>query len=155
MLRLTVVPERPAAVLRRGPDSWLVSVRGRVMGQLPSTAAPKLPRIWISTHAPVRDGARIATDAATSARAAGLAGSFRSRVSSVTDTNGMLEFHLKSGLDLLLGDGTDVKLKVAVAERVLPILAAGSTYLDVSTPGRPVSGTGSPAVIPTGTSSRG
>ena len=155
MLRITVVPEQPAAVLRRGPDSWLVSVRGRVMEQLPSKAAPKLPRIWISSRTPVHDGARVATDAATSARAAGLAGRFRSRVSSVTDTNGMLEFHLKSGLALLLGDSADVKLKVAVAERVLPILSAGSTYLDVSAPGRPVSGTGSPAVIPTGTSSRG
>jgi cell division septal protein FtsQ len=155
MLRIVVVPERPAAVLRRGSDSWLVSVRGRVMEQLPSTAAPKLPRIWISTRTLVHDGARLESGAATSARAAGLAGRFRSRVSSVTDTNGSLQFHLKSGLDLLLGNGADTKLKVAVAERVLPILAAGSTYLDVSTPGRPVSGTGSPAVIPTGTSSRG
>jgi hypothetical protein len=155
MLRITVVPERPAAVLRRGPDSWLVSVRGRVMEQLPSTAAPKLPRIWVSIRTAAHGGTRLGTEAATCARAAGLAGSFRSRVSSITDTNGTLEFHLKSGALLLFGDGRDVKLKVAVAERVLPILAAGSTYLDVSNPGRPVSGTGSPAVIPTGTSSRG
>lgn len=155
LLRITVVPERPAAVLRRGSDSWLVSVRGRVMERLPATAVPKLPRIWISSRTPVQAGGRLAGDAATSARAAGLAGRFGSRVSSVTDTNGTLEFHLRSGLDLLLGNGGDVKLKVAVAQRVLPILAAGSTYLDVSTPGRPVSGSGSPTVIPSGSSSRG
>ena len=41
-LRIRVVPERPAAVLRRGPDSWLVSSRARVMERLASTAVPKL-----------------------------------------------------------------------------------------------------------------
>jgi cell division protein FtsQ len=155
MLRITVVPERPAAILRRGSESWLVSVRGRVMENLPSRAAPRLPRIWVSTHTPVHLGGRVAATAATTARAAGLAGRFASRVASVTDTNGMLEFHLWSGLDVLLGDGGDVKLKVAVAQRVLPALAAGSTYLDVSIPGRPVSGTGSPAVVPSGSSGGG
>jgi cell division septal protein FtsQ len=155
MLRITVVPEQPAAVLRRGSESWLVSVRGRVMENLPSRAGPKLPRIWVSTHTPVQVGGRVATAAATSARAAGLAGRFGSRVASVTDTDGTLEFHLWSGLDVLLGDGADVKLKVAVAQRVLPILATGSTYLDVSNPGRPVSGTGSPTIVPSGSSSRG
>ena len=49
-LRITVVPERPAAVLRRGPQSWLVSTRGRVMERLASSAVPRLPRIWISTR---------------------------------------------------------------------------------------------------------
>ena len=156
MLRITVVPERPAAILRRGSESWLVSVRGRVMESLPSRTGPRLPRIWLSTHTPVHVGGKVATMVATSARAAGLAGPFASRVASVTDTNGTLELHLWSGLDVVLGDGGDVKLKVAVAKRVLPILAAGSTYLDVSTPGRPVSGTtGSPAVVPSGSSSRG
>lgn len=155
ILRIIVVPERPAAVLRRGPDSWLVSVRGRVLESLPSTGAPKLPRIWISSRTPVHIGASVAAAAATSARAAGVAGRFADRVSTVTDTNGTLEFHLKSGLDLLLGDGRDVRLKVAVAERVLPMLASGSRYLDVSNPGRPVSGTGSPAILPPAGSSRG
>src|SRR5689334_8215157 len=53
-LRITVLAERPAAVLRRGPDGWLVSTRGRVMQSLPATALPNLPRIWISTHTPVQ-----------------------------------------------------------------------------------------------------
>jgi cell division protein FtsQ len=154
-LRITVVPERPAAILRRGSESWLVSVRGRVMESLPSREGPRLPRIWVSTRAPVHVGGRVAATAATAARAAGLAGPFASRVASVTDTNGTLEFHLWSGLGLLLGDGGDVRLKVAVAQRVLPILAAGSTYLDVSIPGRPVSGTGSSAALSPGGSSRG
>jgi hypothetical protein len=64
-------------------------------------------------------------------------------------------FHLRSGLELLLGDAGDVKLKLAVAERVLPVLPQGSTFLDVSIPGRPVSGTGSPTAPTPQTSSRG
>ena len=67
----------------------------------------------------------------------------------------MLVFHLRSGLELLLGGADDLELKVAVAERALPMLPAGSTYLDVSIPGRPVSGTGSPALPAPEGSSRG
>lgn len=145
-LRITVVPERPAAVLRRGPSSWLVSIRGRVIERLSSAAVPKLPRIWISTRTRVRLGAELtAAGTATAARAVGLAGAFAFRVVSASYSGGELVFHLRSGLELLLGEGNDVKLKVAVAERALTMLPLGSTYLDVSIPGRPVSGVGSPA----------
>lgn len=144
-LRITVVPERPAAVLRSGPSSWLVSTRGRVIERLSSSAVSKLPRIWISTRTPVRLGAQLTVaGTATAARAVGLAGRFASRVVSASDTGGALVFHLRSGVELLLGEGDDVRLKVAVAERALAMLPPGSTYLDVSIPGRPVSGAGSP-----------
>ena len=84
-LRITVVPERPAAVLRRGSDSWLVSMRGRVMERLPATALPKLPRIWISTRTSVRTGAELtAAGAATAAHAVGLAGTFAARIGSAS-----------------------------------------------------------------------
>jgi cell division protein FtsQ len=155
-LRITVVPERPAAVLRRGPDSWLVSSRGRLMERLPATAVPRLPRIWISTRTPVRTGTELtAAGAATAARALGLAGAFAARVDSASVTNGTLVFHLRSGLALVLGDGGDIKLKVAVAARVLAILPTGSTFLDVSSPGRPVSGIGSPSTLIPESSTRG
>jgi cell division protein FtsQ len=155
-LRITVVPERPAAVLRRGPDSWLVSTRGRVMEPLSSTAVPRLPRIWIPTRTTVRLGAEVTADGAgIAAHAVGLAGAFAARVASASSGEGGLIFHLHSGLELLLGDGGDIKLKVAVAERVLAMLPAGSTFLDVSSPGRPVSGYGSPPSIAPQSSSRG
>lgn len=155
-LRITVVPERPAAVLRRGPESWLVSTRGRVMERLASSAVPRLPRIWIATHTQVRTGGQVVgAGAATVARAAGFAGAFAPRIVSASYTHGTLVFHLRSGLELILGDGSDVKLKLAVAQRVLATLPAGSTFLDVSIPGRPVSGTGSPSAFVLGTSSRG
>lgn len=149
-LRITVVPERPAAVLRSGTASWLVSARGRVIEPLRSATLPKLPRIWASAHTPVRLGAELATAGATvAARAVGLAGAFGSRVASAAYSNGELTFRLHSGLVLVLGDGRDLRLKLAVAERVLTLLPAGSTFLDVSVPGRPVSGTGAPLTVGT------
>jgi cell division protein FtsQ len=155
-LRIFVVPERPAAVLRRGPDSWLVSTRGRVMEPLSRTGLPRLPRIWIPTRTPVRTGAELtAAGAATAAHAAGLAGTFGARVDAVSYTSGSLVFRLRSGIELLLGEPGDVKLKVAVAARVLAMLPSGSTFLDVSSPSRPVSGTGSPPSLPPASSSRG
>ncbi|HKN64410.1 MAG TPA: FtsQ-type POTRA domain-containing protein [Gaiellaceae bacterium] len=155
-LRISVVAERPAAVLRRGADTWLVSTRGRVMERLSATALPNLPRIWLSTRMPVRTGADLtAGGAATSAHAAGLTGAFGARVASVSYTSGSLVLHLRSGLELLLGDAGDIRLKVAVASRLLAMLPAGSTYLDVSIPGRPVSGYGSPRSDAAPSSSRG
>jgi hypothetical protein len=126
------------------------------MEPLGSAAVPRLPRIWISTRTPVRVGGELtAAGAATAAHAAGLAGAFAARVASASDANGTLVFHLHSGLELLLGNGGDIKLKVAVADRVLAMLAAGSTFLDVSSPGRPVSGYGSPPSFGPASSSRG
>jgi cell division protein FtsQ len=155
-LRITVVAERPAAVLRRGPDSWLVSTHGRVMARLPAAAVPKLPRIWISTRTPVRTGGGLtAAGAAAAAHAVGAAGAFAGRVDSASSADGVLVFHLRSGLRLLLGDGGDIKLKVAVAAHVLAVLPAGSTFVDVSVPGRPVSGMGSPPATQQRSSSRG
>jgi cell division protein FtsQ len=149
-LRITVVAERPAAVLRSGRSSWLVSTRGRVIERLPGQNIPNLPRVWVSSRTPVRLGADLApVGTATAARAVGLAGSFASRVGSASDTEGVLVFHLRSGLELVLGGGGDIRLKLAVAARALTMLPPGSTFLDVSIPGRPVAGAGSPTVVGT------
>jgi hypothetical protein len=55
----------------------------------------------------------------------------------------------------VLGAAGDVKLKVAVAERALAVLPSGSTFLDVSVPGRAVSGAGSSVADVLQSSSRG
>jgi hypothetical protein len=155
-LRITVVPERPAAVLRSGPDSWLVSTRGRVIERLPSQVLSRVPRIWVSTRTPVRIGAELtAAGAATAAHAVGLAGRFGARVASASYKDGTLLFRLRSGLEVVLGDGGDIKLKVAVAARLVTKVPAGSNFLDVSIPGRPVSGYGSPPSPAPESSSRG
>jgi cell division protein FtsQ len=146
-LRVTVVPERPAAVLRRGADSWLVSARGRVIERLPARADRTLPRVWVPGRTPVQIGAVLGDRAGAAARAVALAGPFHTRVASATYAKGLLVFHLRYGLEVLLGDPDDVGLKVAVAARALAALPSGSTYLDVSVPGRAVSGAGQPTAI--------
>lgn len=154
-LRITIVPERPVAVLRRGVDSWLISLRGRVIDRLPAHADASLPRIWVPARTRVHAGVDLAGSTRVAARAVGLAGALVARVTTASYGNGELLFHLRSGLELLLGAAGDVKLKAAVAQRALALLPAGSTYLDVSVPGRPVAGTGVPPVSPPQSSSRG
>lgn len=156
-LRVTIVPERPAAVLRSGLKSWLVSIRGRVMERLQASSADaSLPRVWIAGNTAVHVGAVLAVaEARAAVRAAGLAGALAPRITTASYTDGALVFHLRSGLQILLGTADDVKLKVAVAVRALPLLPSGSTFLDVSVPGRAVSGIGPPiAAAPQG-STRG
>jgi cell division protein FtsQ len=155
-LRINVVPELPAAVVRRGSGAWLVSARGRVMERLQPQADPRLPRIWVSAHTGVQEGAELtAAEAGAAAHAVAFAGAFAARVATASYVNGVLVFHLRSGLELVLGSGGDVKLKVAVAGRALAALPSGSTFLDVSVPSRPVSGTGTPSLIALQGSSRG
>ena len=155
-LRITVVPERPAAVLRSGPRSWLVSIRGRIMERLASGADSSLPRVWVPAHTAVLVGSTLGPETARVAvRAAGLAGALAPRIATAAYGGGQLEFRLRSGLQVMLGAATDVRLKVAVAQRALTFVPSGSTYLDVSVPGRAVSGTGSPLVDAPQGSSRG
>jgi cell division protein FtsQ len=141
-LRVTVVPERPVAVVRQGADAFVVSERGRVIAHVERTAQPTLARIWVSKEVRLEPGEHVEGDVKTAVRAvAPLAGvDFPSRVVSVTTTDG-LTLRLRSGLELRLGDTSDVDLKLAVAGRVLRLLPAGAGYLDVSVPDRPVAGT--------------
>jgi cell division protein FtsQ len=140
-LRVTVVPERPVAVVRQGADALVVSERGRVIAHVERTAQPKLARIWVSKEVRLDPGGLVEGDLKTAVRAvAPLAGvDFPSRVVSVATTDG-LTLRLRSGLELRLGDTTNVDLKLAVAGRVLHLLPAGAGYLDVSVPDRPVAG---------------
>jgi hypothetical protein len=155
-LRVSVVPEDPAAVLRSGPNSWLVSIRGRIIERLPSAADPSLPRVWLPAHVSSPVGSIVGPiRARVAVRAAGLAGALAPRVATVTYTQEALVFHLRSGVQLLLGAASDVKLKVAVAEHALAFVPAGSAFLDVSVPGRAVSGTASPLSAAPQGSSRG
>ncbi|MBV8259304.1 MAG: FtsQ-type POTRA domain-containing protein [Actinobacteria bacterium] len=144
-LRVVVTPERPVAVLRHGPDAWLVSARARLIARVGIGAHPKLPRIWLGTNASIGPaGAFLAPDTgAIAARALAFASGFPDRIQTATDTGGTLQFQLSSGVSLRLGDSANLPLKLAVARRALRALPAGTTYLDVSLPGRPVSGASS------------
>jgi cell division protein FtsQ len=148
-LRVTVVPERPVAVLRRGGGAWLVSARGRVMTRLADPHAhAHLPRIWVDSHTAVALGVELPpAKGGVAARALALAGAFAARVGSASYSGGILAFRLRSGVQLRLGSAGGVRLKVAVTRRALPVLPTGTGYLDVSVPGRPVAGSGTEPVI--------
>jgi cell division protein FtsQ len=142
-LRIVVRPELPAVVVRRGADSWLVSRRGRVMRTLPPLTHRGLPRVWLPRIARVRIGeilddasGGLATRALASIRTSPLARSVRGAVLSPREG---LVLTLHSGVRVKLGAPTDVPLKLAVAERIVPVLPIGTTTLDVSVPERPVS----------------
>jgi cell division protein FtsQ len=143
-LEVTVRLERPVAVLRRGSKSWLVSARGRVLSVLPRGAHPALPRIWIGAKASAPDVGAFLGNAqgGTAARALAPLASvhFPARVASVVTGDGELTLVLRSGLELRLGDPGDLRLKLAVARRVLSLVSAGGAggYVDVSVPERPV-----------------
>ena len=142
-LRVVVTPERAVAVVRQGASSYLVSERGRVMAVVPRTARPQLARIWVKRDVQLTPGAIAEGDLATAVEAvAPLARSrFPGRVTSVTTTPDELTLRLRSGIQVRLGDPLDVRLKLAVAARVLPLVEDGTVYLDVSGPERPVAGT--------------
>lgn len=142
-LEVAVVPERPVAVVRQGAASYLVSARGRVVAELERGAERRLPRIWVTREVAIEVGAlaqgdlRPAVTAVAPLRGVVLPG----RVVNVRATGDELTLVLRPGRELRLGDPTDVRLKLAVAARVLPLLGPESVYLDVSVPERPVAGT--------------
>jgi cell division protein FtsQ len=144
-LRLTVVPEEPAVVLRSGSSAWLLSARGRVMSTLSTKADPLLPRIWLGAKTPVHVGAVLPGAAVAVARSVGAAGAFASRVATASLQAGQVVFQLRSGIELLLGKPAAIPLKVAVASRALKVLPTGARFLDVSVPGRPVAGSKIPS----------
>ncbi len=144
-LRVTVRAEHAVAVARRGAKVWLVSGEGRVMAPAPTGTQRSLPRIWLTQSGDPEAGAALvdrqglrAVRALAIARRTG----FRTRIWNAKAQAHELTFLLGSGLQLRLGDVRAVRLKLAVATRVLPQLRDGGyTYLDVSLPGRPVAGT--------------
>jgi cell division septal protein FtsQ len=141
-LRVVVRPEHPVALLRHGADAWVVAASGRVIAAAEPHAVAGLPRVWLASNAP-RVGEALtdhlglrAVRALALARNAHLEG----RIRTVRAADHELTFLLGSGLELRLGDLQAVRLKLAVASRILPGLLSqgGYAYLDVSVPERPV-----------------
>jgi cell division protein FtsQ len=141
-LRVAIVPERPVAVIRQGAEAWVVSARGRVMSRVDRRARGRLPRIWVARAVrlevgrPVQGDARAAVVAVAPIAAERLPG----RVARARARPGELTLVLRSGLELRLGEPSNVRLKLRVLARVLPLLEDGTAYVDVAIPERPVSG---------------
>jgi hypothetical protein len=146
-LRISVVPELPVAVLRRGTDSFLVSARGRVIAPVTRGAHHSLPRIWLPTTTAIEIGSFLGgADGGLAARSlATFVGSgFPGRVTFVRALDGQITLGLRGGLELRLGAPVDLRLKIQIAHGIVPSLAppsaGGPTYLDIAVPERPVAG---------------
>jgi hypothetical protein len=129
-------------VLRQGASSWLAADGGRVVAELGRGARPRLPRIWLKRDVEIRLGERVG---GLPLRAVTAVAPLRSQplpvaVGSVVATKEELTLVLRTGLELRLGDGSDLPVKLEVARHVLPELAGARGYLDLSVPERPVAG---------------
>lgn len=140
-LRVVVTPERPVAVLRQGRDAWIVSERARVLARVKSQKPPTLPRVWLPRTTEPLVGAVLADDAAQVVRALVPMAGVRLPVPvrSARLVGGELWIVLASGVEVLLGDPYELRLKLSVVARVLP-LAGDATFIDASVPDRVVAG---------------
>jgi cell division protein FtsQ len=144
-LGVTIVPERPAAVLRQGASSWLVAASGRVLTTLEPRERLVLPRVWLKRDVEVEVGRRVGgtPQAAVRAVAPLTQAPLPARVASVRASETELTLVLRSGFEVRLGDGSDRVLKLEIARRILDVLPAlgPEGYLDVSVPKHPVAAT--------------
>jgi cell division protein FtsQ len=146
-LRVSVVPERPVAVVRRGPEAWLVSTRGRVIRRLNRPRLSSLPRVWVPTTVTATAGDTLTDEPtlrAVRALAAAAGRTLPARVLSARASDGELTLVLAAGTLLELADEAELALKLAVARQVLlaldPSREGWPAYVDLSVPGRPVVG---------------
>jgi cell division septal protein FtsQ len=144
-LRVVVRPETPVAIARRGADAWLISSSAKVISKVPAGTRHSFPAVWLTRSGDPEVGAVISDRyglRAVRALALGHRVRFDRRINVVRARDHELTFLLASGLELRLGDLRAIRLKLAVAEQILPKLreTGGYAYLDVSVPGRPVAG---------------
>jgi cell division protein FtsQ len=148
-LRISVAPERPAAVLRSGARAWLVSAKAKVLRQLTTRPLPSLPRIWTSRATQPRVGfvpgdTGLTHAAALVAQASRAEPGLTRRVGTVRWQRDRVTFVLRSGTELRLGTPAHLHLKLAVAKRLLRVIPGAErsrlAYIDLSVPIRPVAG---------------
>jgi hypothetical protein len=144
-LEVVVRAERPVLVLRQGDRAYLVSASGRVLRPLPHPHLSSLPRLYVKKDVRVSVGSVPAPQVGPGAYAAALVRGARitGGVRFVRVGEGELTLILGGGSDfeLRLGDTSDLRLKLAIARRILNAtgaVTAGPGYLDVSLPERPV-----------------
>jgi cell division protein FtsQ len=138
-LRVTVQVERSVAILRQADQAWVVGADGRVLRKLRARPYPALPRIWLSRAVDVLTGSTLAGDAADALRVAAVLAvrHVPLPVRAIEARGDELTVALRSGVEVRLGDAGDLRLKLAVAARILP-LAPGALYVDATVPERAV-----------------
>jgi cell division septal protein FtsQ len=151
-LRIFLRPEVALAVVRLGPDRWLVSERGRVIRRIGQDSRGDYPVFELPARPNVVPGSFI-TDAAAGAVLSALVDvpdRFPARITEVLLQNGGLTMKLHAPWgepELRLGEDVDVRAKLAAAALVIRSLdddyRAFVAYVDVSVPERTVVGTNS------------
>jgi cell division septal protein FtsQ len=145
-LRVVIRPERPVLVVRRGKDAFLVAASGRVLRPLAHPRRSRLPRLWLKKDVALRPGAPIPGTDAVAALVPLQRTPLPGGVKVVRGGRDELTLVLGGGLEVRLGDAGDLRLKLAIARRILRATGAataGPGYLDVSVPERPVLSTNS------------
>jgi cell division protein FtsQ len=141
-LRIVVVPERALAVVRNGQESWLVSEQGHVIR--PANPETTRPVVWTTPDTVLQPGALVEDDDVRLALEGlrNLPPDFPEEVETARAADGSVFLDLENGMELRLGTAESMRLKLAVAGRVLRSLTEserdGLTYLDVSVPERVV-----------------
>jgi len=140
-LRVFVRVEDGVAVLRRGPDAWLVSGRARILRRLLHRPFPGLSRVWLPASAEVEVGQTLDGAPARAVRTLAFVHTFGfpTTVRTARATDEELTLVLRSGLEVRLGDTADLRLKLEIARRMVQ-LALDARYVDVSVPERSVAG---------------
>jgi hypothetical protein len=142
-LRVVVRAEHPVLVLRQGDKAYLVAASGRVLRPLPHPLLSHLPRLWVKKDVSLTVGA-VAPPAVVGSAAALAAirdAALPTGVHFVRAGSAELTLILGSTFEVRLGDSTDLRLKLAIARRILRATSAATTpggYLDVAVPERPV-----------------
>lgn len=142
-LRVTIRAERPVLVLRAGKQAYLVSSDAKVLRSLAHPRLSSLPRVWLPAATQIAVGQSLTADRGGDAAAAAAAvhGGLGAPVRTVTARADSITLTLGTGFELRLGDAGDLRLKLAIARRIVDSTDAaqgGSGYLDVSVPERPV-----------------
>jgi cell division protein FtsQ len=144
-LRVTVKREVPVLVVRQvpGTSAFLVGASARVIRTLPRPRLSHMPRLWVTKAVDVQVGRALPPQLAAAATAlAALQGAaLPGGVSAVRVGKDALTLALGGGLEVRLGDTGDLRLKLAIARRILgqtDAATGGTGYLDVSVPLRPV-----------------
>ena len=144
-LKVTVHAERAVLLVRQGATSWVVSARGRVMRKVYNPRRSRLPRLWLPKNVQLVTGETLPLDQGRMAAAAVAPIARRAYpggVRAVVSGKEALTLVLGEGTEVRLGDLGDLRLKLAIARKILHVAAAtGDTtpaYVDVSVPERPV-----------------
>jgi POTRA domain, FtsQ-type len=145
-LKIRIKAERAVLLVRSGRYGWVVSARGRVMRKIRNPGRSPLPRLWLPSDTPITLGTTLGRYDGTLAAAAvapiprhGFPGGVRS----VASNGSELTLILGAAPQIRLGDIGDLRLKLAIAHRIMRLAgsqASTGDYIDVSVPERPVLG---------------